>query len=162
MTEKEHKNQEETEKEEAVKITKLQDVTEFDPTTWPSGDLFVQALKTGLDPSQQLLHAQLHDPNYWQACARWAMLTKFGYLDDEDTNNNNTDMPTARPDFIAYVSQAWLAAASQPQSNHDEESSNDLHDFFRNKGKSRNRNLKFHLMQCPPGCQVSVNVGLRV
>ena len=149
----ERKNQQE--EEEAVKITKLQDVTgEIDPVTWPSGTLFVQALASVDQQQQQQQQQQQHsqDPNYWQACVRWAMLTKFGYL-----NNDDDDMPTTRPDFIAYVSDTWLAAASQPidESSSSSSDTNDLLDFFRHKGKSRNRSLKFHLMHCPPGCQVS-------
>lgn len=174
MTEKRTRRNDETTKE-AVTITKLEDVGKIDDlSAWPSGNLFVQALRQlaeectevtttdSMSHNNTQFHHQQQDPDYWQACARWALLRKYGYLAKYD-NDDFDDMETAlrRSDYYDTVTTGWrsviVRASRQEQDSLSScNEKNDLLDFFQQRGKSQNRSLKFHLMHCSPGCQVSV------
>ena len=141
------------EREEAVKVIALEEIKGVDPETWPSGDLFLRGLQS-LGITLDGLHEK--DPNYWQAFARWALLKKYGYLSDTESDSSWC----FRPDFMPRVSSLWMSSVVQLVTAATEEKSNlhgnDLLDFLRQRGRSRGRWMQFDVMDCAPGCQVSM------
>ena len=116
---------------EAVKITTIETVEHVQPSQWPPGTTFLKAFD-----------GVIRDPTYWQSCARWALLKKYGYLD-----NKNHVSPDDK-NFVEKVSRAWALAANQASKNSD-----DLAEFLRS-GTSNHRKLQFSILDCAPGCQV--------
>ena len=124
-------------KGETVKVTKIETVENFQPSQWPSGEVLLKAFDVvQLDPPS------VRDPCYWQSCARWALLRKYGYL------TTTTEVSRSDANFVEKVNQAWSAAVSQATQNKD-----DLAELLQT-GKSNHRQLQFSILDCAPGCQV--------
>jgi hypothetical protein len=139
---------------EAVQYTLLQEVEEIQPEQWPPGGVYLDALaRAGIarppPPGD--------DAAYWQACARWALLTKYGYLKDHP-NVRRSDV-----DFIQTMAAVWRAAAEPQKSppnmaadgttQASTTTTNDLVELLQG-ARSNNRKVRFALMLCQPGTQV--------
>lgn len=132
-------------KGEAVKVTTIEEINEFDPSAWPSGETFFKAFHMTNTPAP----TGPKDAHYWQSCARWALLQKYGYLKDIQTYNQ----PEDTKEFHQVVEEAWARAMLNQPANvtaHD-----DLADFLTSNGKSNHRPMRFSILDCAPGCQVS-------
>jgi hypothetical protein len=121
------------------------------------------------------------DPAYWQTCARWALLYKYGYLDNDSSLNpsrvyraNNgeslcvpdgTSSDESPPpqqkeirlvlsrDQQALINQKWDDMTDNLAS-HD----NDLAEFLRSpKLLSNHRKLKWAVMRCLPSTQFKLH-----
>jgi hypothetical protein len=132
---------------EAVQYTLLQKVEEIKPEQWPPGGVYLDALQRA---GMALPPQQGDDAAYWQACARWALLTKYGYF-------ANTTVRRSDVDFIQRIASVWRAAALPPSAppggTQASTTTNDLVELLQ-CSRSNNRKVRFALMICQPGTQV--------
>jgi hypothetical protein len=122
---------------------------------WPSNEFFINAL-------QAYRHLLLPDDpsnreDDWQIQARRALLQEYGLLNRETT---------ADSDRMA-VQNAWERAIKKVAVTNDNndnvgdadetKSPTDLIEFFRDGGKSNDRQLEWAIMDCAPGCQFQLH-----
>jgi hypothetical protein len=136
-------------------------VTQVD-RQWPSGDFLMRAL----GEEKEVNPEQMGDPAYWQASARWALLRKYGYDDDEIPTEDQayqTAQGSRRlvftDDQIEAIQNKWDSLVTTVQSESEPASSdndNDLLGFIRHS-RSKNRVLQWDIMFFGAGTQFNMH-----
>lgn len=150
-----------------VTIHQYGSVTNVDPLTWPSGEL----IKEMLEKEDVDLSKTQKDPMYWCQCARWALLKKYGLLNNEDCNPSKENRGSGKQDLIFTKEQMdtiqglWKKAVSCSEKGDDgvikddgnsSSQAKDLLELF-STGKSNQRQLKWSTMVCKAGCQFKLH-----
>ena len=120
----------------AIQLTKLGASTGIsNPMQWPAAS-FLQEHLGG-------------EGAWWQACARLALLRKFGFWKDAKTNEEKEPINPKR------IQTAWedvVLQSSRERQQQQPQAHNDLTELIAH-GKSNNRPLQWAIMTCPPACQ---------
>ena len=152
---------------------------DFQASEWPSGDfllhILVQNSMMEEDDAGKSDSGYQRNPEYWQASARWALLTKYGYL-PAPARSNSGDLASQREyyrkldtgafqlqlsaDDICRINQIWLNDVV-PQSfktDNDSSKKDDLIQFLQTKRGPKDRPLQWTAMTCAPGCQFPLHL----
>lgn len=138
----------------------------IDPIDWPDGNFIVSCLD-----EQKLLNIRHHqsdlcrDPLFWQACARKALLHKYGYLKNNlvDTVDHGkvTSGNVQSRDEIDIIQGIWtelISSMSDSVEEKDGSAKNDLIDFIESKCQySNHRTMQWSGMSCQPGTQFKLH-----
>jgi hypothetical protein len=114
------------------------------PVDWPQGKELMELMKIFSED------ATADDEEYWQVCARWAILQQYGLLEEKDGAPYDVQVDGSRklilfPERRKQIQAKW----SEAQQSSD---LGELSDFFQTSF-SNNRPLQWALMDCGPACQ---------
>ena len=122
------------------------------PSDWPPGEKLMEMMETnGMDASK------IGDATYWQACARLALLQKYGYLPNDFkmtyicTDDSGTARQLALSKYDLEMIQTTWAKLS-----HENYSNDDLQEFLQTS-LSSGRELKWAVMDIAPGTQFKLH-----
>lgn len=135
--------------EMGVEVRQYGELTEMEPASWPDGKF----LKDILVQEGVALSNEQQDPLLWQVSARWALLNKYGYLQQMKPYEIGNGVPQLKftPQEIETIQNLWNAVCSSEAGN------TDLKDFLTARGKSNTRAMKWSTMDITPGLQFKLH-----
>ena len=113
--------------------------------SWPKGEKLTSMM--GLDEKSDRAADE-----YWQACARWALLSKYNIassIDPYQKQDDGTYKLVLNDDQIREISSLWESCI-------DRDGDSDLSEFLKT-ANSNARPLQWSLMSCGPGCQFKLH-----
>lgn len=144
---------------EKVKVTSLEAVKDVGVSDWPSGSFLCNTIDSfRRNDAPQLERPNVSNssvPSYWQACARWALLSKFGCTNlhpdyvllsksGEGSNNVRHVLQMSDAD-MAQVRTDWNAVLENKKSS-------ELSELL-STSVSNGKELQWAVMECQAGCQ---------
>jgi len=157
--------------ETGVTVTKFGELDRTDPLNWPDGEFILGCLEQHkvLDLHHQQSEDDenangslfLRDAKFWQACARRALLHKYGYLppDDNDDEGKLTSRNVQTVEEMETIQRLWTELAGKALSGEETSSTkNDLVEFVQSQcQQSNHRTLQWSAMNCQPGTQFKLH-----
>jgi hypothetical protein len=148
---------------DSVEIESFDDQLVFDASEWPSGQEI-------LDMLQARRVETFHGPEYWQVCARWALLNKYKLLTGsdllEELAHKKTTAIVLNGDTVRHyhfdepeiraVQNRWQECLVNLHNSTVDTLHNDFYELLTTK-RSNGRLLKWATMRCPPGCQFKLH-----
>ena len=148
-----------------------------DMSLWPSVtedgyDFLGMLAKEGVTPEPCGSTGGKMDASFWQAAVRWALLKKYGCLEQQNSNlkdpfvvvpneNHKAKVRTLHfsNDDLATITKLWneqcdLATTESKINGNDK---NDLHQFLRTGGLSNHRRMQWSFLDCGPACQFQLH-----
>mmetsp|Transcript_19214 Transcript_19214/g.32921 ORF Transcript_19214/g.32921 Transcript_19214/m.32921 type:complete len:326 (-) Transcript_19214:1441-2418(-) len=122
------------------------------PPDWPSGEFITEVLE-----KHGVRATHIGDATYWQASARWALLSKFDLspLGHTPYKRESETSPKRKLSFsieeLQSVKNKWETICADRRNDHLT-GANDLLELIQTS-KSNGRSLKWSFMKCDPGCQ---------
>mmetsp|Transcript_6101 Transcript_6101/g.10147 ORF Transcript_6101/g.10147 Transcript_6101/m.10147 type:complete len:277 (+) Transcript_6101:175-1005(+) len=114
------------------------------PMDWPRGEIFMNMMTI---PSESQA-----DQEYWQSCARWALLQKYGLLEKYDpyvVQEDGSRKLVFSSEQMQQIQSKWQEARSE---GGNATIPKELSDFFKTSF-SNDRPLQWSLMDCGPASQ---------
>ena len=123
------------------------------PPDWPSGKKLMEMMETkGMDASK------IGDATYWQACARLALLQKYGYLPyDFKIIYKCTDNSGAARQLAPNKNDMETIQTTWAKLSHENDDSNDDLQEFLQTSLSSGRQLQWAVMDIVPGTQFKLH-----
>jgi len=135
--------------------------TPTDPLDWPDGNFMVRTLEKQkvleLQSSSENSNDLARDPSFWQACARRALLHKYGYLPPDDIDNGKlTSCNIQNVEEMEKIQMLWKEVVGGSLA--ESPVSNDLIEFVKSQCRQSNqRTLQWSVMACQPGIQFQLH-----
>lgn len=156
--------------ETGVAVTKLCELDRTDPMDWPDGEFILRSLEQQkvLDLNHRCQHKEesyygngsvsLRSGKFWQACARRALLHKYGYL---PPNDDDEGKPTSRKvqtrEEMESIQILWRELVERAISGKSS-TKNDLVEFVQSQCQQSNQHtLQWSAMNCQPGTQFKLH-----
>ncbi|GKY99946.1 hypothetical protein MPSEU_000948200 [Mayamaea pseudoterrestris] len=135
----------------------------FDPSEWPAGQDLLDMLQSH--------HIETsHGPEYWQVCARWALLNKYKLLKGnhvlEEISARKPVQIVLNGDTVRHlfftepemhaIQERWKECLQALENHTVDTLHNDFYEFL-TTGTSNGRHLQWSTMICPPACQFQLH-----
>jgi hypothetical protein len=113
------------------------------PVDWPRGKELMELMKISSDDADD-------EEEYWQVCARWAILQQYGLLEEKEkapyvVQDDGSRKLVLSPDRRKQIQAKWSEA-------HQSADLGELSDLFQTSFSNK-RPLQWAFMDCGPACQ---------
>jgi hypothetical protein len=151
---------------EKVKVTALGAVKDVCVSDWPSGSFLCKTVDSFRIKDDSIPIEDGDDPArglYWQACARWALLHKFGHTrfhpgyvvssaNNKSSSAESRHVLQIKDDDIGHITAEWNAVLEKKPPPSITAPEYELFEFLSTL-TSNGKELQWAVMECRAGCQ---------